>query len=240
MCDRVSGSNAAIESLPLSRIRIGTAVLPILPFGIATDNMFDVGPQVDRIAEFLALADRPAFTRISRATCEVLITPAQVLHAPLHNAVEAFDDLTPIFYITVDIAVHRSNDDNIISIMRLQDHLVSRRLDAAICRGFGHVEKLSVYDLTVLLTNLVLRRSVGQVPLPLEVWHELVKDGWGPMDPVDLLDVSPAVPWLLEGWRGVERAGHIRPGAPCTIASIVLVFNQVATLLHIMHSESSG
>ena len=67
-----------------------------------------------------------------------------------------------------------------------------------------------------------------------------VKDGWGPMGPVDLLDISPAVPWLLEGWQEVERAGHIRPGAPCTIASIVLVFNQVATLLHMMNSESSG
>ena len=243
--------------------------------------MFCPGIQVEWFAECLALSEWPSFVQVAKATSLLKITPAQLLHAPLQNAVRRL----PSPYLSRVIAAGgypRFPADGLVAVTFLQEHFMlyvdpifmggldsefverirgswpvnstrwdfadslmdrlrvllrdvelraSRQSDPARTDWISPGKEITMRGLTDYLTDVLIQNSVGQVPQPGQVWHELVCNGWAPAGRIDLNDVRVALPFLVAGWKIFENSGHFLPSQPCTIATVLYLCNHFMSRL---------
>ena len=200
--------------------------------------MFSTPTVTELIAEYVVLHEKPAYARISTATCGVLLTAAQIINAPLDNMITAVmpDAFAGMNTNDVEADMSRfrpaSRDTDrclrtFVVTARLRAWLLDRHMQATLSRR-REFACMTAYDLMHALQSLLLRNYFGMHPTSTQLWNELIKDGQGPMDPDDLFDISVAFPYLCSVWM------RLQPDTVCSIREIVFLLSRVATSLIIV------
>ena len=194
------------------------------------------------IAKFIALSEMAAFKRVSRGTSQVVITPAQVLEAPLNNAIAhitsciSFTEVVsalPEIYGSIILRIPDEFDDddyNERTLLRLIVYMDDLRTRAFLS-GHAGLYGMTIFNLMTLLAGLICRDSLCSIPQGVDLWREFSKSRENALPPDDLACIYDAVPLLLPAWQRYRNVGSIGSETACSIELICNMLNHLASFL---------